>query len=71
MLICLSVCLQSFGVAINRDTFYVDVFSCNSMYQFYNLISQIISRIFDGSEFQSFKECYGTRLITGFARLLG
>lgn len=32
---------------------------------------QVIARIVDGSEFQEFKENYGTQLITGFARIHG
>ncbi|KAI9145304.1 methylcrotonoyl-CoA carboxylase beta chain [Paraphysoderma sedebokerense] len=34
-------------------------------------IKDIISRIVDGSEFQEFKELYGTTLVTGFANIWG
>jgi 3-methylcrotonyl-CoA carboxylase beta subunit len=34
-------------------------------------IRDIISRIVDGSEFQEFKEKYGTTLVTGFAKIHG
>ena len=32
---------------------------------------QVIARIVDGSEFQEFKEKYGTGLVTGFAFIEG
>ncbi|GAB5464786.1 MAG: carboxyl transferase domain-containing protein [Candidatus Kapaibacteriales bacterium] len=34
-------------------------------------IKEIIARLVDGSEFQEFKENYGTTLVTGFARIMG
>ncbi|KAI3769886.1 hypothetical protein L6452_01000 [Arctium lappa] len=34
-------------------------------------IRSIIARIVDGSEFDEFKQLYGTTLVTGFARILG
>ncbi len=34
-------------------------------------VREIIARFVDGSEFQEFKETYGTTLITGFARIMG
>lgn len=34
-------------------------------------IRQVIARLVDGSEFQEFKELYGTTLVTGFARIHG
>ena len=34
-------------------------------------VKDIISRIVDGSEFQEFKERYGTTLVTGFAKIHG
>lgn len=34
-------------------------------------VKNVISRIVDGSEFQEFKEFYGTTLVTGFARIYG
>ena len=76
MEVCWFVCLSiSQSVCLSFGMFCVLLLKISlkstSINQYYNLIPQIISRIFDGSEFQSFKECYGTRLVTGFARLLG
>ncbi|KAL8238296.1 hypothetical protein R6Q59_019377 [Mikania micrantha] len=34
-------------------------------------IRSVIARIVDGSEFDEFKQLYGTTLVTGFARILG
>ncbi|KAI3753132.1 hypothetical protein L2E82_25177 [Cichorium intybus] len=34
-------------------------------------IRSIIARVVDGSEFDEFKQLYGTTLVTGFARILG
>jgi 3-methylcrotonyl-CoA carboxylase beta subunit len=34
-------------------------------------VKNVIARIVDGSEFQEFKEHYGTTLVTGFARIHG
>ena len=34
-------------------------------------VRHVISRIVDGSEFDEFKELYGTTLVTGFARIFG
>ncbi|GKA67409.1 methylcrotonoyl-CoA carboxylase beta chain, mitochondrial [Tanacetum coccineum] len=34
-------------------------------------VRSIIARIVDGSEFDEFKQLYGTTLVTGFARILG
>lgn len=34
-------------------------------------VREIIARLVDGSEFDEFKELYGTTLVTGFARLYG
>lgn len=34
-------------------------------------VKNVIARIVDGSEFQEFKEHYGTTLVTGFARIFG
>nr|MDQ2705726.1 methylcrotonoyl-CoA carboxylase [Pseudomonadota bacterium] len=34
-------------------------------------VREIIARIVDGSEFDEFKQNYGTTLVTGFARLMG
>jgi 3-methylcrotonyl-CoA carboxylase beta subunit len=34
-------------------------------------VREVIARIVDGSEFQEFKELYGTTLVTGFAKIYG
>lgn len=34
-------------------------------------VREVISRVFDGSEFHEFKQLYGETLVTGFAKLYG
>lgn len=55
---------------IIRFSYVFVSFSGSNLMKTYD-VREVISRVFDGSEFHEFKQLYGETLVTGFAKLYG